>query len=99
MLGRLSADASDHFDGDVDPDLSTANLGTGCWEMEDGFLLNTFLDDFPFNSGAGAILVGAGGLLLDLPNPNLCPLGFGSAMVLVLGEGERKPGLGKPVCC
>ena len=104
MLGRLSADGRNHFDGEVDPDLSTdlstLDFGSGCWDIVEGFLLNTFREDFPFNSGTGAALVGAGGLLLDLPNPNLCTLGLGSANVLVVpGEGERIPALGILDCC
>jgi hypothetical protein len=96
MLGRVSTDVWDHFDGDDDPDLSAADRGIP-WScaIEEGFLLKTLREDFPLNSGTAAVFAEA------FPNPNLEAEAFsGLVWGIANGAGEvsRKPGLGRPVC-
>ena len=95
MLGRASAGDCDHFVGDDDPALEVEGREpTGCCHaMEDGFLLRTLRDVFPFSSGAGAVTVV---FAVDLPNPKLdpvAPLGFVSNVGFGPGDGSRIFGL------
>jgi hypothetical protein len=99
MLGRTSDEVVVHLVGDIEPALPTAGRElSGCCKIEEGFLRKTFRDDFPLNSwGCPA----DGGLLDDLPNPNLVaaiPLGLVSGTILELGDGSRMLGLGSAVC-
>jgi len=99
MLGRVSADVRDHLVGEEDPDLSVdgRELPACCHATEDGFLLKTFRDDFFFNSGVGLALPA---FVFDLPKPKLVdatPLDLDSGTTLILGEGSRMLGLGRPV--
>jgi hypothetical protein len=99
MLGRVSAEVVAHFVGDVEPDLPRAGRElSACCEIEEGFLLKTFRDDFPLSSWGG---LADGGLLVDRPNPNLgaaTPPDLVSGTFLELGDGSRILGLGNPVC-
>jgi hypothetical protein len=84
MLGLVSAETWDHFDGDEDPDLSIAERGLlGFCAIEEGFLLNTLRDDFPFSSGA---VLGFTVFADGLPNPKLDPFDFDSSAGLGAGD-------------
>ena len=66
MLGRVSTDVWDHFDGDDDPELPAADRGIPWFcAIEEGFLLKTLREDFPLNSGTVAVFA------KGFPNPNL----------------------------
>jgi len=94
MLGLFSVWDGAHFVGDEEMDLSIGGRGLSAFcAIEEGFLLSTFRDDFPLNSGGSALV-----LLAALPNPNLDPVPGFCTSGLVLGEGERKFGLGSPAC-
>jgi hypothetical protein len=69
-----------------------------CVATEDGFLLRTLRDDFPFNSRAHDPVVG---LSIDFPNPKLPPnpLGLVSGPDAELGNDSLILGLGSAVCC
>jgi hypothetical protein len=96
MLGLFSADVVFHFVGDEETDLSMGGreLSAPC-AIEEGFLLNTFRDDFDLNSGGSALAIV---LLTALPNPNLDPVPGFCTSGLAVGDGSRKFGLGSPVC-
>jgi hypothetical protein len=94
MLGLFSAWDGVHFVGDEEMDLSIGGRGLSAFcAIEEGFLLSTFRDDFPLNSGGSGLV-----LLAALPNPNLDPVPGLCASGLKLGDGERRFGLGSPAC-
>jgi hypothetical protein len=97
MLGLFSADVVVHFVGEEEIDLSMGGLGLSAFcAMEEGFLLNTFREDFPLSSGRSAL---ATVLLAALPNPNLDAVpAFACGSGLKLGGSCCVFDLGSPVC-
>lgn len=96
MLG-LPSDICDHLVGEADSALSIDGRDAPvCCRIEDCFLRNTFLEVLGFNSDVGWLLC-VGDLTGGPTKPNLCLLDCESPAVLVVGDGDRMLGLGKPV--